>query len=177
MTVSRPGFLGLGAKTVVVHTTTYILMGLLASSLLNYAAWFARPEMACWMRQTTDPMVMAGPLFQPIRGVLFALAFYPLRDVLFGTKRGWLVMWLVLVVVGILSTFGPAPGSVEGLLYTLIPIADQLTGLVEVVAQALWLSIVLCYWVNHPNKRWLSPVLAAAFFVLVSFQILGLLVR
>ena len=65
-----------------------------------------------------------------------------------------------------LSTFGPAPGSVEGLLYTLIPIADQLTGLVEVVAQALLLSIVLCYWVSHPKKRWLSLVLGAAFCVL-----------
>ncbi len=161
MSGSQPSFLGLGAKTVVAHSITYFLTGFLASSLLNYAAWFARPEMACWMRQTTDPMIMAGPLFQPIRGVLFALAFYPLREVLFGTRRGWLVMWLVLVVVGILSTFGPAPGSVEGLLYTLIPVADQLTGLVEVVAQALLLSVVLCYWVGHPKKRWLSPSLTS----------------
>ena len=36
----------------------------------------------------TSHWVMAGPLFQPIRGVIFALAFYPLRSVLFAEKRG-----------------------------------------------------------------------------------------
>ncbi len=29
---------------------------------------------------------MAGPLFQPIRGLLFAIAFFPLRSVLFGQR-------------------------------------------------------------------------------------------
>ena len=48
--------------------------------------------LAGYMRPTTDRWVMAGPLFQPIRGVVFALAFYPLRSVLFGRKNGWLII-------------------------------------------------------------------------------------
>ena len=176
MNNEQPGFWGLAVKTSVVHTVTYFGMGLLASTLLNYAGLFAEPYMACWLRPTTDPLVMAGPLLQPIRGVIFALAFYPLREILLGRKNGWLIMGWVLVAFGILSTFGPPPGSVEGLIYTVIPLPVQLSGWLEVVPQALLLSAILYYWVNHPEKKWLSWVLGVAFAVIYLLLILGLLV-
>lgn len=172
----KPGLPTLAVKTIVVHTITYFLMGLLASTLLGYAEAFAKPWMACWMRQTDDAIVMAGPLFQPIRGLIFALAFYPLREVLFGKKKGWLVQWWLLVALGILSTFGPAPGSVEGMLYTVIPVSQQMTGWLEVVPQALLLSAILFYWVNHPEKRWLNWLMGALFVVMLVLPALGLLV-
>jgi hypothetical protein len=172
----QPSLMQLVVKTIVAHTATYFLMGLLASSFLNYAERFARPEMACWMRSLEDPIVMAGPLFQPVRGAIFALAFYPLRSVLFGKKNGWLIMWWTLVALGILSTFGPPPGSVEGLIYTRIPILDQLIGWLEVVPQALLLSVILYQWVNHPEKNWLNWVMGACFCIIVILLTLGLLV-
>ncbi len=172
---SQPGLLGLTARTIVVHTITYFLMGLLASTLLGYAQAFAAPWMACWMRQLDDPMVAVGPLLQPVRGLIFALVFYPLRGVLFGRKNGWLIMWWLLVALGILSTFGPAPGSVEGMLYTVIPISQQLSGWLEVVPQALLLSAILFYWVNHPQQRWLNWVLGILFVVTLLLPALGLL--
>lgn len=79
----QPGLLELVLKTSVAHFVTYFLMGLLASAFLGYAERFTRPEMVCWMRQLDDPLVMAGPLFQAMRGAIFALAFYPLREILF----------------------------------------------------------------------------------------------
>ncbi len=174
---AQPRFWGLAGRTIVAHTITYFFMGVLAASFLNYAAAFARPEMACWMRQVSDPWVMAGPLFQPIRGIVFALVFYPLRSVVFAKKNGWLLMWWILVALGILSTFGPAPGSLEGLLYTRLPIAGQLKGWLEVVPQALLLSALLCYWVNRPAKKWLDWALGAVFLLLMLMPALGLMAR
>jgi hypothetical protein len=176
MNNSQPGFVGLAARTIIVHTITYWLMGLLASTLLGYAEVYARPWMACWMRQLDDPLLIAGSLFQPIRGLIFALAFYPLRETLFRKKNGWLVMWWLLVALGILSAFGPTPGSVEGLIYTVIPISQQLAGWLEVVPQALLLSVILFYWVNHPEKRWLNWVMGALFIVMLILPAMGLLV-
>ena len=49
-------------------------MGIIAATALHYQEGFARPEVACYMRQLNDPRVMAGPMFQPIRGLVFALA-------------------------------------------------------------------------------------------------------
>lgn len=151
-------------------------MGVLAYTFLNYAEQFSRPEMASWMRQTTDPMVMAGPLFQPIRGLVFALVFYPLREVLFSKKNGWLIMWWILVALGILSTFGPASGSIEGMIYTVIPVRNQLSGWLEVVPQAFLLSAILCYWVKHPEKRWLNWTLTTIFIIALLLPVVGLLV-
>jgi hypothetical protein len=169
-------FVGLALKTIVSHTLTYTFMGVLALTFLNYAEEFSRPEVATWMRQTSDPIVMAGPLFQPIRGLVFAAVFYPLRGVLFGKKNGWLVMWWLLVGLGILSTFGPTPGSLEGMVYTTIPILGQMRGWLEVVPQALLFSLLLWYWVRHPQSRWLKWTLGVVFFLLMGLILLGLFV-
>jgi hypothetical protein len=162
-------------KTAVTHTVTYSIMGLIASTLFDYGRLYAETSLNTLMRQTSDPMVMAGPLFQPIRGLLFGIVFYLLRDTLFAAKNGWLVMWLLLVVVGILSPFGPPPGSIEGLIYTIVPLGIQLIGLPEVLLQALFLSLLLVYWVNHPGKKWLSWVMGVACALVLLLPTLGLL--
>jgi hypothetical protein len=127
------------------------------------------------MRQTDEAIVMAGPLFQPLRGFLFGICFYPFRSVLFGRPRGWAVMWCLLVVVGILSTFGPAPGSIEGMIYTTIPIPTQLVGLTEVIVQSLLLSALLCFWVNNPDNRWVGRTLMGCFLMTILLPAMGLL--
>jgi hypothetical protein len=127
------------------------------------------------MRPVTDAWVMAGPLFQPIRGALFGLIFYLLREPLFGKQNGWLVLWALLVVIGIVGTFGPSPGSMEGIIYTILPLWVHLKGLPEVVIQALILSVMLYYWVNHREKKWLNWVMGAGFFIVISLPGLGLL--
>ncbi len=165
--------LGLTLKTIVVHTVTYFIMGLLASYLLNYRAAFAEPVTREYMRQVSEPIVALGPSLQFIRGILFAIAFYPLREILFGGKNGWLITWLLLVMLGIFSTFDAAPGSVEGLLYTKMPIRLQIFGLWEVILQALLLSAILYYWVNHPEKKWIAWVLGVFFVLTITFSILG----
>ena len=168
-------FIPLAVKTIVVHAVTYFVMGLLASTLLNYGSWYAESYLSGFMRQIDNPMVMAGPLFQPIRGLLFAVVFYLLRDVLFGRKNGWLIMWVILVFIGILSTFGPSPGSVEGMIYTILPFWDHLKGWPEVMIQALLFSLILTYWVDHPEKRWLTWLLLVAFIIVLLLPTLGLL--
>ena len=142
-TEKQTTLLGLTIKTIVVHTVTYFIMGLLALTFLDYRAEFAEPVTREYMRQVTEPIVALGPALQFIRGILFAVAFYPLREILFGRKNGWLITWLLLVSLGILSTFAAAPGSVEGLLYTKMSISLQISGWLEVMTQALLLSAIL----------------------------------
>ncbi|MDJ0754989.1 MAG: hypothetical protein QNJ45_15810 [Ardenticatenaceae bacterium] len=162
-------------KTVVTHSITYFLMGILASTMFDYATWFAESNLNVMMRPVSDPMVMAGPLFQPIRGVLFGVVFYLLREQFFERKYGWLIMWFVLVIMGIINTFGPTPGSIEGMLYTIFPLEIHLRGLPEVIFQALLLSLILYYWVNHPQQKWLNWVMGLVFLVMMALPVLGLI--
>jgi hypothetical protein len=171
---NQPGILEIGIKTIAVHTVSYTLMGIIASTYLNYREAYSLPYMECWMRQFGDPMLTAGPLFQPLRGIVFALVFYPLREILFGRNYGWAVTWWLLVGIGILSPFGPPPGSIEGMIYTFIPIAEQLRGYLEIIPQAFLLAAGLYYWINHPDIKWLNLVIVIFFTIAVILPVLGL---
>ncbi len=169
--------LGLILKSIVSHTLSYFLVGLVASIVFNYAADFSRPELSGYMRQIGDPVIALGPALQPLRGILFALAFFPLREILFDRKNGWLITWWLLVALGILSTFGPASGSVEGAIYTTLPIVDQFFsgGMLEILTQSFLFSVLLYYWVNHPEKRWLNGLLGVLFLLVVLMSLIGYL--
>jgi hypothetical protein len=171
----RVPLFGLMLKSIVSHTLTYFLVGLVASVVFNYAADFARPELQGYMRQLGDPIIALGPALQPIRGILFALAFFPLREILFKRKNGWLITWWLLVSLGILSTFGPVSGSVEGAIYTTLPVWEQFFsgGMLEILTQSLLFSVLLFYWVNHPEKRWLNWLLDVLFVLVVAMSVMG----
>lgn len=163
-------------KTIVTHTVTYSMLGMLAAAIFDYRTLFTVPGLSGLMRPFDDPLMVAAPLYQPIRGALFGFVFYLLREPLFGRRSGWLVMWTLLVAIGIVGTFGPAPGSLEGLFFTVVPLWAQLRGLPEVLLQSLLLSAILFYWVNHPERKWLNWVMGAAFVFLLALPVLGLLV-
>jgi hypothetical protein len=129
------------------------------------------------MRQTDNPVVALGPAFQPIRGLIFGLAFYPLREVLFRRGNGWLITWWLLIALGILSTFGPTPGSVEGMIY-LVPSSSGFFsgGMLEILTQSFLFSTLLYYWVNHPERRWLNWLLGVLLVLVVLMSLMGYLV-
>jgi hypothetical protein len=170
----RPTLVAVILKTIVVHTVTYFIVGIIVFNLLDYPTRFAEPIVRELMRSTDDPLVMAGSLFQPIRGLLFAIVFYLLRDVFFARKHGWLILWITLAFLGIFSPFGPVSGSIEGMVYTRLPISGQLVGLIEVLAQSFLLAAVTFYWIRHPEKRWLSWLLGGLFVVILLLTTLGL---
>ena len=170
---SSPRFISLAVKTAVCHTITYVFMGILAFHFLHYADFMNKPNSG--MRPTTDPLILLGPPLQIVRGVLFASIFYPFRQVLFARKNVWLLMAWMLIGLGILGTFAAPAGSLEGYIYTTIPIGIQTRGYLEIVPQALLLSALLCYWVKHPGKTWLNWALGALFALCVTFPLLGLL--
>ncbi len=174
---TRPGWTEVVVKTLVTHTLTYFIMGLLAFVTIDYTRLFAETGLKYLMRQTNDPFIVAGPLLQPIRGALFGIVFYMLGEVLFGRRRGWLVLWTLLVVVGIFGTFGPSPGSLEGMIYTVLPLWVHLKGLPEVILQALLLSVVLFYWIKNRDKKWLNWVMGVSFCVAMLLPALGMLAQ
>ena len=166
-------FLPLTVKTVISHTVTYFVMGALAFHFLHYAELFNHPNSG--LRPTTDPLIMFGPALQVVRGALFATVFYPFREILFGRRNGWLLIAWMLIGIGILGTFAAPPGSLEGFIFTTMPVAAQARGYLEIVPQALLLSALLFYWVRHPGKAWLNWALGAAYGICALLPLIGLL--
>jgi hypothetical protein len=140
-------------RVIACHVGTYLVAGLLFSQLFDYAELWSRPEMA-HMRPLSSPWVAAGPALQLVRGLVLALVLAPFREIFLGRPQGWLLLWGLLAGIGILSPYGPSPGSLEGLVYTSTPWASHLRGLPEVLAQSLAFSVCLVAWSRRPHRLW-----------------------
>jgi hypothetical protein len=61
MASGRPSLGEVVVKTMVIHTITYFIIGFAAFASFGYAHKFAEPDIRSLMRQTDEPLVMAGP--------------------------------------------------------------------------------------------------------------------
>ena len=166
------GFL---TRFTLVHFVTYQIFGLLFFTFIGYHELYTRPEIALFMRPTTSIWVYAGPLFQLIRGPIMALAIFPFRKVFLHEKRGWMLLWGLFIALAILSPAGPTPGSIEGIVYTVLPLQFHLIGLPEVLLQTLALSSLFCFWERRPEEKKILIPLLAIFIVILALTILGIL--
>jgi len=138
-------FVGFTVRVIIIHSLTYLLFGLIMSNLFNYREIFQREIIRDFMLPL-DAHTPLGILLQPVRGLLFAIALWPLRDLFLAKKNGWLMVWGLFLVFGILSTTGAAPCSIEGVLYTKLPLWYHLIGLPEITLQTLAFSTLLVWW-------------------------------
>lgn len=181
-------FLSFALKVIIAHTLTYFIFGMIMSNLFDYGEIFRREIIRDFMLPIDDHNILLGPFMQPVRGLIFALGLWPLRNLLIEKKRGWLVLWGLLVSIGILSTPAAAPCSIEGILYTKLPLWYHLIGLPEILLQTLTFSIWLVWWERQslkskePSTKKENPLLAeiiksvmTACFAYIGYAIGGLL--
>lgn len=149
----QPAFTTFAWRVLSLHMLTYFLVGLIAFLVFDYRQAFETTELRYLMRPTSSPWVAAGPALQVFRGLMFAVILFPLASDFLRRKNGVLVLWSLFIGFAILGTAGPSPGSLEGILYTKLPISLHLMGLPEVVLQTLLFSAGLVLWCRKP-ARW-----------------------
>jgi len=173
-TVIRPVFKTFAWRVISLHTLTYLLVGLAAYLIMDYRQAYEATDLRYLMRPTTSPWVAAGPALQPIRGLLFALIFYPFASEFVRRSNGVLLLWSLFLGLAILGTAGPSPGSFEGILYTKLPLRLHLFGLPEVVLQTFLFSAGLVTWCRKP-ARWKNIVAGIGVGLVFLMSIAGIL--
>lgn len=152
MKTVETGFMQFFWRITACHMVSYMLLGILAYTIMDYPSQFAGP--CSNMVPTDSPIVSLGPSLQLIRGLIFAIVLFPFREVLLESRLGWLKLWGLFLGLAIFSTAGPVGGSVEGLIYTKTPAVEQLSGLWEVVLQTLLCSLLFAAWYRKPTRVW-----------------------
>ena len=73
-----------------------------------------------------------------------------------------------------MSGSAAASGSIEGFIYTTVPIGEQMKGYFEVVPQVGLFSLLVCQWYAHPKKKWniLSGIVVG---IILFLSIMGVL--
>lgn len=145
-------FPGFAVRVIVLHMLTYFIFGILASNVFDYKEIFKQEVIRGYMLPMTERNMWLGPFLQPVRGLVFAIGVWPIRGLLLEKKRGWLILWGLLVTIGIISTPAAAPSSLEGMLFSRIPMWYHLLGLPEICLQTLVFSIWLVWWEQQTVK-------------------------
>ncbi len=131
------------SKVVFIHFISYIFCGLIFFNLLNYNELFKMDNVQYFMRETNSIQVLVGPIFQIIRGFILALILLIIKDSIFEKRFAWLWLWAVIAGIGIICTSGPAPASIEGIIYSQLPLEFHLKSLPELLTQTLLFSILV----------------------------------
>jgi len=157
------------------HMITYFIMGIIAASILNYKEVFENPPLSYLMKPIDSSWVAIGPVLQIFRGLVFSIVLWFFKDNFLYKRYGWLKLWGLIVGLCILSTTGPTPGSIEGLIYTKIPVISQLKGYFEVLPQTLLFSLLVFYWYRKPKKLWnvLSIILVSIIIILCTLGLIA----
>ena len=156
-------------RFLAIHTISYFIVGLAAMNLLHYEELFSKGSLGTFMKPTNAPIVALGPALQIVRGVILAIVLWPFKSIFLSEEYGWLKLWLLFIGLSILSTFGPAIGSIDGVIYTTIPIRQQLIFLPELLIQSFLLSISIWHWYSNPRKVYnIVATILVALIVLMS---------
>jgi hypothetical protein len=137
---ARGGFI---IKVTLIHVLTYVVCGIVFSQIFGYQDALVNNTT---MRGMDDPFVMAAPLFQIVRGLLFGVVLLWIKDAFLGKKFGWLRLWAIVLILSVFNTPAPSPGSIEGFIYLLPtdePLVLQIGGTLEILLQTLLVSVLV----------------------------------
>lgn len=143
-------FWSFALKLTTVHTVTYFIAGQVSFRTL-LGPYVVGPKALTWYFKDPSDFVSWVLPDQILRGILLAIALYPFRQriIELGTWRGGLAIAGVYLLVGQFACPGTSPGSLEGFVFTRLPIDFQFAVLPEIIAQGLALGLLLSWWEGY----------------------------
>jgi hypothetical protein len=127
-------------KVTIIHIITYVICGITYMQVFDYQSTLSQ----IGMRDTNSLIVGLAPVFQIVRGFLFGIVLWVLRNSFVNNKYGWLIIWGLIVIVGIFNTPSTSPGSIEYFIYcepTNEPWNLAFGGMLEILTQTFLFSI------------------------------------
>jgi len=155
-------------RITAAHVIAYFIAGVSAMNVFDYQTLFSSGALSLLMKPTTTPIVALGPCLQIIRGIIMALVFLPMRKVFTEEKYGFLKLGLLILGLSVLSTFGPAFGSVDGFIYTKLSFMEQIIGYPEAI---LWIFLFIgILWIFYRFEKKAITVTAIVLLILIVFM-------
>ena len=165
-------------KATGLHLLTYVVCGIIFSVLFDYHSLFTMEGVKDFMKEVGGTSTHIGPWVNVLRGILFGLALLLFKDSFIGQKFGWLKLWGILSIIGIINTPGPAPFSIEGVVYTKLPLKFHLLGAPEILIQTLMFSYLVAKPSNNKKIKFIEEnknEFISAIVCMVLFSLSGII--
>jgi hypothetical protein len=121
-------------------------------NLQNYASAFITIEGFSDFRSLDSTIVRLAPLFQIFRGAFFAFILYPFYNKIIKSDYAWVKLFFLIWGFSLIGSVAPIPGSIEGIIYTEMSLAEHLIGIPEVTAQIFVFSWFFVKWENRTER-------------------------
>lgn len=162
-------------KVTIAHFVSYLICGLIFSNIFNYEVLFQLDNVRYFMRDAYGTSSLIGPFVQILRGAIIGCILLILKDNVLKKKNSWLYLWIIFAGLGIICTPGAAPASIEGIVYSQLPLEFHLKTAPELIIQTLLFSL----WVTGDFKfkiseKVKSPIIVTAISG-VGFSISGII--
>jgi len=148
-------------KFTIVHTITYLIIGMIAYPLLTKDFYIGENAVfSSFMVTQEDEELWNNVLIwifpgQILRGVLIGLVFYPFYSVLnsWTYQKRLLTIASIYIVIGFWASAVAAPGTIDGMIYMRpeITIMTHLKVQPEIIIQGLLMSAWISKWMKQKN--------------------------
>ena len=162
-------------KVTIAHFVSYLICGLIFSNIFNYEVLFKLDNVRYFMRDAYGTSSLIGPFVQILRGAIIGCILLILKDNVLKKKNSWLYLWIIFAGLGVICTPGAAPASIEGIVYSQLPLEFHLKTAPELIIQTLLFSL----WVTGDFKFKISEAVKSPIIVTaisgVGFSIGGII--
>lgn len=134
------------ARLALLHIAIYIAIA--AGFILFQNSLPESNRVALDMYQPFRTLSFLTIVGQLLRGLAFGFVFYPFYHLIFNRKGGRLLLFLSMWTIGLFCSVEPQPGSIEGIIYTVITFAEHASIIIAVGIQML-LFVWLIFWVEN----------------------------
>lgn len=163
------------SKVTIAHFASYLICGLIFSNIFNYKVLFELDNVRYFMRDAYGASSLIGPFVQILRGAIIGCILLILKDNVLKKQNSWLYLWIIFAGLGVICTPGAAPASIEGIVYSQLPLEFHLKTAPELIIQTLLFSL----WVTGDFKFKISETVKSPIIVTaisgVGFSIGGII--
>lgn len=140
------GYVG---RFTVAHVIIYTLMATVFLIVQNTLP--TSTQVALETFTPYRPVGLFATSGEVIRSVILALVLYPFYETIVRAERGWLVLFAALWGVALVGSVQPMPGSIEGVIYTEIPVLGHIVVLVAGAIEVFAFSWLFLWWERRSN--------------------------
>ena len=141
---------GFFLKVVIAHAVTYVLCGMFFYKVNNYKDDLIDKNkglLGMKWRKVDSVQFKLVPIFQVLRGALLGIVLVIIKDAVYDTSFGFLKLFVILFITGLINVYQPAPDSIEGYIYIEqekgLAVKDILGGNIEIITQIMFFSIIV----------------------------------
>ena len=160
-------------RITYAHVISFFIAGAFAMTFMNYGEHYINEPLSLFMKPTTHPIVSLGMILQVIRGIIVALVIYPLHKAFFEEDYGFIKLGLIILGLSVLSTFGSGIGSVDGYIFTTLPLATHMLGYPEAIIWILSFIGILYLSYKYKNKKIINIVSITLMLLIFLMGIMG----